>query len=144
MYTIDPDGHGAFQVRCEMDVSSGRGWTVFQQRLDGSVNFYRKWTDYKTGFGNLNGEFWLGLDKIHRLSASGQNVLRVDLESFEKETRFAEYKIFSVGNESKGYILHVGQYQGNILRTILRTRVVHYLIANNVRSTKLTTDCLKF
>ncbi|CAB4005707.1 Hypothetical predicted protein, partial [Paramuricea clavata] len=46
----------------------------------GTVDFYRNWTEYKTGFGNFSGEFWLGLDKIHRLSASGQNVLRVDLE----------------------------------------------------------------
>ena len=59
-----------------METSPGRGWTIFQRRVDGSENFYRNW-NYRTGFGNLSGEFWLGLDKIHRLSASGQNVLRV-------------------------------------------------------------------
>ncbi|CAB4006041.1 Hypothetical predicted protein [Paramuricea clavata] len=112
VYTIDSDGHGAFLVRCDMETTPGRGWTVFQRRVDGSVDFYRNWTDYKTGFGNLSGEFWLGLDKIHRLSASGQNVLRVDLESFEKETAYAVYESFSVGNESELYILNVGDYSG--------------------------------
>ena len=79
MYTINPDGLGAFDVYCDQTVA-GRGWTVFQKRMDGSVDFYRNWTDYKRGFGNLSGEFWLGLDKIHRLTSSGKYKLRVDLE----------------------------------------------------------------
>ena len=76
--------------------TNGGGWTVFQRRMDGSVDFYRNWTEYKTGFGDLNGEFWLGLDKISRLTKSGQNVLRVDLEDFENETRYAVLRIHSV------------------------------------------------
>ena len=95
-----------------METTPGRDWTVFQRRVDGSEDFYRIWTDYKTGFGNLSGEIWLGLGKIHRLSASGQNVLRVDLESFENETAYAVYESFSVGNESEVYILNVGDYSG--------------------------------
>jgi hypothetical protein len=96
-----------------MEITPGRGWAIFQRRVDGSEDFYRNWTDYKTGFGNLSGEFWLGLDKIHRLSANGQNVLRVDLESFENETAHAVYDSFSIGNEREGYILNIGDYSGN-------------------------------
>ena len=111
MYTIDPDGLGAFNVRCDMTTNGG-GWTIFQRRMDGSVDFYLGWDDYKKGFGDLNGEFWLGLDKIHRLSESGQNVLRVDLKDFENETRYAIYSIFAVGNETDNYTLTVGGYSG--------------------------------
>ena len=112
VYSIDPDEKGAFQVRCDMTSTPGRGWTIFQRRIDGSEDFYREWSDYKNGFGNLSGEFWLGLDKIHRLSASGQNVLRVDLESFENETRYATFETFLLGNESVDYILNIDQYTG--------------------------------
>ena len=111
MYTIDPDGLGAFNVRCDMTTSGG-GWTIFQRRIDGSVDFHRGWKNYTEGFGDLNGEFWLGLDKIHRLSESGQNVLRVDMEDFENETRFAEYIAFAVAGKMVKYRLTADRYSG--------------------------------
>ena len=113
MYTIDPDEQGVSDVRSDMDTTPGRGWTVIQRRVDGSVNFYKNWCDYKNGFGDLSGEFWLGLDKIHRLSATGQNVLRADLETFENKRAYAVYESFSVGNESEAYILNIDKYSGN-------------------------------
>ena len=111
VYTIDPDGLGSFQVRCDMTTNGG-GWTVFHSRQDGSENFYRGWSEYKAGFGDLNGEFWLGLDKIHRLTKSGQDVLRVDLMDFNNAQRYAEYRKFSVADESDKYRLNYGTYSG--------------------------------
>ena len=112
VYNVDPDGLGTFKVWCDM--TNGEGWTVFQRRQDGSENFYRGWSDYKVGFGDVNREFWLGLDKLHRLSNSGQNVLRIDLMDFENTTAYAKYTTFSVGSESDNYTLNVGGFQGKI------------------------------
>ena len=110
VYSIDPDGSGAFDVFCDQTTAGG-GWTVFQKRLDGSVNFYRNWTDYKHGFGDLNGEFWLGLDKINRLTKT-KNRLRVDLEDTTGKTAYAEYDMFAVTSERTKYQLSLGSYSG--------------------------------
>ncbi|CAH3154723.1 unnamed protein product [Porites lobata] len=110
VYTIDPDGTGAFDVFCDQKTAGG-GWTVFQKRLDGSVDFYRGWADYKRGFGNLNGEFWLGLDKIHRLTKT-KSKLRVDLEDTTGKTAYAEYDMFAVTSVKANYQLSLGTYSG--------------------------------
>ena len=111
VYKIEPDDQGSFNVFCDMKTSGG-GWTVFQRRMDGSVNFYRGWNDYKKGFGNLKSEFWLGLDKIHRLTSAKRNILRIDMEDTKKNKRYAEYGKFSVANEKQKYKLTVGKYSG--------------------------------
>ena len=92
--------------------TDGGGWTVFQRRQDGSVDFYRNWTDYENGFGNLTGEFWLGLSKINRLTEEQSNTLRVDLGDFDGNTAYAQYTTFSVGNSTTEYTLTVGGYSG--------------------------------
>ena len=81
---------------------------MFQKRLDGSVDFYRYWNDYKNGFGDLTGEFWLGLDKIYRLTNAKRNRLRVDLEETTGNTVYAEYDMFAVTNETTYYKLRLG------------------------------------
>jgi hypothetical protein len=88
------------------------GWTLFQRRQNASVNFYRGWQAYKNGFGDLNGNFWLGLDKIHRLAKSGQNVLRVDLMDFDNDTAHAKYGRFSVASEFDNYALNIANHSG--------------------------------
>ena len=85
---------------------------MFQKRQDGSVDFYLGWAEYKRGFGNLSGEFWLGLDNIHRLSSSGSHKLRVDLEDFVGNTYYAEYDLFKIASEGEKYRLSLGSYSG--------------------------------
>ena len=85
---------------------------MFQKKLDGTVDFNRGWTEYKNGFGNLNGEFWLGLDKINRLTKT-KNRLRVDLENTTSNTAYAEYDMFAVTCERTKYQLSIsGIYSG--------------------------------
>lgn len=87
---------------------------MFQKRLDGSVDFTRGWADYKRGFGNLNAEFWLGLDNINRLTKA-KNRLRVDLEDTRGKTAYADYDFFAVASERNKYKLSLGTYSGRRL-----------------------------
>uniref|UniRef100_A0A182N216 Fibrinogen C-terminal domain-containing protein n=1 Tax=Anopheles dirus TaxID=7168 RepID=A0A182N216_9DIPT len=91
-------------VLCDQEYESG-GWVVIQNRFDGSTNFYRSWQEYKDGFGNLDGEFWLGLDRIYQLTVSGPHELVVLLEDFDGNKTFAKYDEFEIGNESQKYAL---------------------------------------
>ena len=109
--TINPDSSEVIEVFCDQTTAGG-GWLVFQKRLDGSVDFDRGWAEYKVGFGNLTGEFWLGLDKIHRLTRGGNYKLRVDLEDFAGNNFYAEYDLFKVGSEEEKYQLSVGSFEG--------------------------------
>ena len=109
MYVVKPDNQSAFDVFCDQTTGDG-GWTVFQKRIDGSVDYNLNWSDYKHGFGNLNGEFWLGLERIHHLTSDNNSMLRVDMENFEGESAHAEYSLFGVRSEHDKYRLILGSY----------------------------------
>ncbi|KFB44840.1 AGAP011197-PA-like protein [Anopheles sinensis] len=58
VYWIQLSGNSfPFEAFCEQN-SFGGGWLVIQYRFDGSLDFYRNWTEYQQGFGNINKEFW--------------------------------------------------------------------------------------
>ncbi|XP_036039024.1 ficolin-2 isoform X2 [Onychomys torridus] len=110
-YTIYLPDCRPLTVLCDMDTDGG-GWTVFQRRLDGSVDFFRDWASYKRGFGSQLGEFWLGNDNIHALTTQGTSELRVDLADFEGKRDFAKYSSFKIEGEAEKYKLILGNFVG--------------------------------
>ncbi|KAL7742414.1 hypothetical protein ACLKA6_019046 [Drosophila palustris] len=95
----------SFKAVCDAETWGG-GWTIILRRIDGSVNFTRNWAEYKNGFGNLDGEYFLGLDKIHAMTAARRQELLVLFEDFEGDHRFETYDEFAIGNEDQLYNLH--------------------------------------
>ena len=87
---------------------------VFQKRKNGEVNFTRGWADYVNSFGDPEWEYWLGLEKIHCLTAAVFRAeLRVDLCDFEGNKKYALYSFFSVNNNLTNYRLDIGAYSGD-------------------------------
>lgn len=79
--------------------------------MDGKVDFYRNWKNYKLGFGDVNAEHWLGNQRLSLLTALYErNELRVDVEAFDQTKAFAQYAYFHVGPEKELFALHVGFY----------------------------------
>lgn len=117
LYTIFPlvtevDGQ---IVHCDMDTDGG-GWTVIQRRGQFGNNayyFYRNWTEYATGFGDPNKEYWIGNRALHALTSEVNNAaLRIVLTNGTGESVSLEYDSFHVGSEEQLFKLHIGKYIG--------------------------------
>lgn len=65
------------------------------------------------GFGNIDGEYWLGLENIYWLTNQGNYKLLVTLEDWAGRKTFAEYASFRLESEADFYKLRVGRYHGN-------------------------------
>ncbi|KAM8787826.1 angiopoietin-related protein 3 isoform 1-T1 [Rhynchonycteris naso] len=111
IYSIRPSNSQVFNVYC--DVKSGSSWTLIQHRKDGSQNFNETWENYKYGFGRLDGEFWLGLEKIYSIIKQSNYILRIELEDWKDSKHYIEY-FFNLGNHETNYKLHLVEITGNI------------------------------
>ena len=80
---------------------------MFQRRRDASVGFHRNWNDYRSVFGDLRKNFWLGNDKIFRITTANEMSLRIEREDWSGKRVFAHYDLFKVENEKNSYKITV-------------------------------------
>ncbi|XP_011193528.2 ryncolin-1-like [Zeugodacus cucurbitae] len=111
---LDGWKHRPFYVYCLLDDNGGDPRLLVQRRQDKTIDFNRNWNDYKHGFGNLNTNFFIGLDKLHALTQVQLNELQIELHDFNDTVRYAHYDSFAVGDEIQKYELNIlGKYSGN-------------------------------
>ncbi|CAH1798228.1 unnamed protein product [Owenia fusiformis] len=100
-----------FRAQCR------NGWLVFANRYNGSVDFNKNWTDYKNGFGSIDGEYFLGFDKILSILIQGSHKLRVELTTWPDKgnvMKYAEYGSFNLTGENDYYRLSVSDHSGTV------------------------------
>ncbi|XP_055545693.1 ficolin-2-like isoform X2 [Wyeomyia smithii] len=101
-----------FPVFCDTKYENG-GWIIIQHRFNGFMDFYRNWDQYRQGFGEFDSEFWLGNDKIHRLTAAQPREIHFVLKDWDNNSATAKYSSFQIGNEAEKYVLKsVGTFSG--------------------------------
>ncbi|XP_041865401.1 angiopoietin-2a [Melanotaenia boesemani] len=112
VYTLTiPNTTMEVKAFCDMETEGG-GWTVLQKRTDGHVDFHRTWQEYKKGFGEPSGEFWLGNEFVSTLTSQQSHKLRIQLRDWEGNSAFSQYDQFSLDNEAQNYKIHLKGYSG--------------------------------
>lgn len=72
------------------------------------ISFNNTWNSYKSGFGDVEDEFWLGNDNIHSLTSQEENELKVDIEFFNGSCKTYYFDSFKLENEKSNYRIKIG------------------------------------
>uniref|UniRef100_A0A8C5SNE7 Angiopoietin like 3 n=1 Tax=Laticauda laticaudata TaxID=8630 RepID=A0A8C5SNE7_LATLA len=138
IYSIKPNGSKAFNVYCEMEGENP--WTIIQKRSDGSVDFNQTWESYRDGFGNLDGEFWLGLQKIYSIVDQADYILRIELEDWKANKRYIEYT-FKMRGPNRDYALFLSRITGNIPNALPEQKEIKFSTKDHSNSTERQLNC---
>lgn len=117
VYTIyhNAAGKSGQRVYCDMETDGG-DWTVIQRRGqfgNSMYYFYRKWTDYAAGFGDVQKEYWIGNNALHALTSSGEQMsLRVVLQNSSWDSVSIDYGRFKISSAEDLFRLSVGDFKG--------------------------------
>lgn len=74
-----------------------------------AISFNRTWDEYLWGFGSIEGDYWLGLEHIHLLTAFLQ-FLDIVLEDGESNSIQLFYRPFKVNSKNHGFSLQTGVF----------------------------------
>ncbi|XP_055603981.1 angiopoietin-4-like [Uranotaenia lowii] len=122
VYMLHPFENFSFEAFCDQEYEGG-GWIVIQNRFNGSVDFDRTWKDYQLGFGDLKTEFWIGLEKIHRLTSRKAHELHIIWHYFYEEKKIVYSHFVIDGANGKYRLANLGNYSppglGNLLANVL-------------------------
>ncbi|XP_062576791.1 fibroleukin-like [Saccostrea cucullata] len=93
-------------VYCDMKTMGG-GWTAIQKRVIGSLSFNRTWTEYKSGFGAPEQDYWIGNDVIHQLTKGKKSSLYISITLQNGTTLYEMYDVIHLLTKGKMSSLYI-------------------------------------
>ena len=95
--------------------TDGGGWTVIQRRNAsmGWVDVVRNWADYENGFGDMDGEFWIGLKNIYELTTQQNMALRLSVWNTSTDQLYWNYPYFAIYGPDDRYALSTSMSAGS-------------------------------
>merc|ERR1712168_1580580 len=105
-------------------------WTLIQRwHVEKSDAFKDNgWIEYRNGFGEKSGgEYWMGLENMRQLLETDRWQLFIGIRSLKSPTwSYIIYNDFRIGEEIKGYRLHIGSREENYAMLYLDHSLLEY------------------
>lgn len=91
------------------------GWIVFHQKVSNSLDYNITFAEYKAGFGDVQSNLWLGLERVYQLTSSNATYrMRIEMQlQYNLKWYSVEYDSFSIDSEANGYAIHVSGCTGD-------------------------------
>ncbi|KAL8573205.1 hypothetical protein ACOMHN_036190 [Nucella lapillus] len=109
-----------FKVFCRRYTSTR---TYIMDRRKPEENFTRNWLEYRNGFGNLEEDYWIGLEKMYALTNDRDQELRINVKVLNNSDYVISYFNFRISDETSGYKLSVNVSRMNTSDNCFRTLV---------------------
>nr|KAG5709726.1 hypothetical protein BaRGS_027751 [Batillaria attramentaria] len=77
--------------------------TTVLSRTSTATSFNRTWQEYKDGFGDASGDYFIGLERLHQLTTSKDYELRFRVRLDNKTNYYQYYRSFVLNDESENY-----------------------------------------
>ncbi len=89
-------------------MDSNGAWTRIMNRIDDSIFFDKKFSEYKDGFGKIVENCWIGLNNLRTLVLQNNQKMSLRIQLLNSTSRsFIEYERFFIDTEENGYELTV-------------------------------------
>ena len=85
---------------------------VFQRRMNGVWPFIQYWIEFETGFGDLEGDFWLGNMYIQLLTRKADQKVKFHLRTADGEEAYANYNKFWIDSSKYRYRAYFRDFEG--------------------------------